>query len=319
MARNQWLVKPSLRTDEDQHKERRTSWLELFFDLILVVVVAEVAHILSEDISWKSVGSFILLFIPAWWVWLGNTVYTERFEANDIGQRLATFLMMLPLAGMAYFAHHGTTTTANGFALSYATARIILILLWSRGAYYDHRMLPTVTRYNIGFTLSVVLFISSTFVDTPYKFILWIAGLFCDLFAPLTTIKFRKDLPKYSSSRMPERFGLFTIIVLGEAVVSIVRGASSVHSLTMQTAIAAAIAMFVVFNLWAIYFDQIMPGKAKYGTLTGFAWSYAHMLLMMSIVALSAGVTHFISSAGEQMTANDKWLILLSLAAIFYL
>ncbi len=199
-----------------------------------------VAQIFSKDISWQSIGSFVILFIPAWWVWIGNTVYTERFEANDVGQRLATFLMMLPLGSMAYFAHQGTTVTANGYALSYATARIIIVFLWARGAYYDRRMLPTVIRYNIGFTLSVMLFVSSVYINAPYKFLFWAIGLCCDLFAPLTTIRYRKNLPKYSSSRMPERFGLFTIIVLGEAVVAIVRGASSAHSLTIQTSVTAA-------------------------------------------------------------------------------
>ncbi len=60
-----------------------------------------------------------------------------------------------------------------------------------------------------------------------------------------------------------------------------------------------------------------MPGKAKLGTLIGFAWSYAHLFLMMSIVALSAGVTRLISNAGEQTASPEKWLILLSLAASF--
>jgi low temperature requirement protein LtrA len=66
MAKRQWWQKPQLRTDEDQNIHRKVSWLELFFDLIFVVVVAELSHYLAKQVSLEGVGSFILLFLPVW-------------------------------------------------------------------------------------------------------------------------------------------------------------------------------------------------------------------------------------------------------------
>ena len=74
--------RPTLRIDEEEGLERKTTWLELFFDLVFVVVIAELAHTLSGEVSVTSIGVFSFLFIPVWWVWIGVTSYVERFETS---------------------------------------------------------------------------------------------------------------------------------------------------------------------------------------------------------------------------------------------
>ncbi len=51
MARRSWWQKPTLRTDEDEGRDRKVGWLELFFDLYFVVVIAELGHYLSGHVS----------------------------------------------------------------------------------------------------------------------------------------------------------------------------------------------------------------------------------------------------------------------------
>ncbi len=96
--------RPILRTDEEQGLEQKATWLELFYDLVFVVVIAELAHTLSEEINLVSLGTFTFLFIPIWWVWIGVTFYNERFKSNDVSYRLFLFLQMIPVAAMAVFA-----------------------------------------------------------------------------------------------------------------------------------------------------------------------------------------------------------------------
>lgn len=76
MAKRQWWQRPKLRTDEEEDVERKATWLELFYDLVFVVVIAELAHTLFEHISLAGIGSFIFLFIPVWWTWIGVTFYS---------------------------------------------------------------------------------------------------------------------------------------------------------------------------------------------------------------------------------------------------
>ncbi|TAE93910.1 MAG: hypothetical protein EAZ79_25565 [Oscillatoriales cyanobacterium] len=78
MAKRIWWQKPQIRTDEEQQLHRKVSWLELFFDLIFVVIIAELSHNLAVDVSWVGAGKYILLFLPAWWIWIGATYYNEH-------------------------------------------------------------------------------------------------------------------------------------------------------------------------------------------------------------------------------------------------
>jgi len=57
---------------------RRATWMELFYDLVFVVAVAQLGSRLSGDHSLTGVLKFVALFIPVWWAWVGHTVYAAR-------------------------------------------------------------------------------------------------------------------------------------------------------------------------------------------------------------------------------------------------
>ena len=89
---------------------RKVSWLELFFDLIFVAAVAQVAEPLREHYSLSGVLRFATLFALIWWAWTGYAVFATRFDADDGVQRLLStfddyfswFVTLLPLVtGMA--------------------------------------------------------------------------------------------------------------------------------------------------------------------------------------------------------------------------
>jgi low temperature requirement protein LtrA len=151
-----WWQRPQLRTDEEEQRERKVSWLELFYDLVFVVVISELARYLSGHVSLEGVLSFALLFVAVWWVWIGGTYYTERFETEDLSYRIFTFLQMLPLAAMAVFVHAGLGEGSGGFALSYAVARSLMTLMWLRGGYHDRAFRPVAKRFGIGFCFSAL-------------------------------------------------------------------------------------------------------------------------------------------------------------------
>ena len=111
-----WWELPQLRTEGDENIKRKATWLELFYDLVFVGVVAELSQQLARDVSWSGLGTFVLLFVAAWWTWLGSTFYNQRFERDDVSHRLFTFMQMIPLAGMAVFAHGALDGRAVGFA-----------------------------------------------------------------------------------------------------------------------------------------------------------------------------------------------------------
>jgi low temperature requirement protein LtrA len=314
MAKRIWWQKPQIRTDEEQHLHRKVTWLELFFDLVFVVIIAELSHNLAIDVSWVGAGKYILLFLPAWWVWIGATYYNERFETEGIENRLFTFLLILSVAGLAVFSHHGLGETSVGFALSYVFARSIVTCLWWRAGYHEPSFRPTAKWFVIGSSISIAFFILSVFVPPPIRFVLWVVGLFIDINTPIFTLKHQAKLPRLSSSRLPERYGLFMIIVLGEAVVSVVQGLAAKEHLSLIDGITGILGMTLTFGIWWIYFDFVARRPPKPATGWVFAWGYLHMPLVMSVTATAAGINNVIASKATVLPLNVRCLICGSLA-----
>jgi low temperature requirement protein LtrA len=65
-----WLRPPQLRTLDDQG-ERHATWLELFFDLVFVISIAEVAHTLEDYHTLADFLGTAGLFVAVWWAWVG--------------------------------------------------------------------------------------------------------------------------------------------------------------------------------------------------------------------------------------------------------
>src|SRR5690349_10702387 len=175
MATRQWWERPRLwgTGPGEAEAERRVSWLELFSDLIFVVVISQLAHYLAVHLSWSGLVGYGLPFVAAWWAWIGGTVYNERFETEDLSYRFFTFLYLLTIAGLAIFAHDALGTLSVGFALSYAANRALIIALWLRGGWHAPTFRPVSNRYAVGFAISLVMFVASTFVPVPWRFLLW--------------------------------------------------------------------------------------------------------------------------------------------------
>lgn len=317
MAKIMWWQTPQIHREEEEDKERKTSWLDLFSDLVFVVIIAELAHNFGEDVSWGGLGSFVLLFIPAWTIWIGQTFYNDRFEQEDISHRLFIFLQVLGVVALTLNMHYALGKTATGFAICYIALRVLLTTMWLRGGRHNPAFRPVSNRYAIGFSISIMLWIISIFVPTPLKFVLWGIGLLVDLLTPTTTLHLQRNLPRLSQSRMPERFGLFFIIVLGEAIVSVVRGAAERKELTLTAALASGLGLAIALGFWWVYFDQIQTRRPKRPGWWSLSWGYLHLPLLMSLTAGGVGVLKMISYEGQPLPEEVRWLMCGSIAGCF--
>jgi low temperature requirement protein LtrA len=252
---------------------------------------------------------FVMLFIPVWWVWIGATFYNDRFDTDDVGQRVYTFLQILAVAALALSVHNGLGDASQAFALSYAAARVLIIFMWVRGGFYNPVARPLTNRYAMGFSVSLALWTLSVFVDPPWRFIMWGVGLLIDLITPLATLQIQRRLPRYSTSHLPERFGLFTIIVLGESVAGTLRGAAEGPALALQTIVAGALGLAMAFALWWLYFDNVMDRPVRPGLFSFAGRTYLHLPLLMGITAIGAGVADVIASESSTLESPLRWLI----------
>ncbi|MDX2273383.1 MAG: low temperature requirement protein A [Cyanobacteriota bacterium] len=308
--RNPWQP-PRLRSIETD-SERHASWLELFFDLVFVVAVSELSHYLSTHISLQGFLIFVGLFLPIWWSWIGATFYATRFDTDDLGHRLLTLLQIAAVAALAVNVYEATGATAVGFALAYATVRLITIAEYIRVWLSVEQARPLARIYVRGFSLAMSLWVISVFVPPPQRFILWGMAMVVDFLTPLVDRRLITRIP-VDVSHATERMGLFTIIVLGEAVLGAVRGVSE-QEWNWLSALIAFLGLSIAFSFWWIYFDSMdnsplqaaKAGDAK----TGFVWLYIHLALVIGLAGTGVGVEKIVAgSMAGSLDSSARWVL----------
>lgn len=292
--------RPRLRTIESEAGERHASWLELFFDLVFVLAVAQVAKILAENSDLGGALKYAALFVPVWWAWIGYTFYADRFETEEATYRVLMFSGMLSVAAMA-LCLGGAFSSAGDipFIVSYALVRGVLIALYIRAAYY----VPLARSYCLHFIkyfgIAIGLWLASIFLPSPARYIVCGAAVLLELATPLLNSRRVLDLP-FDRSHIPERFGLFTIIVLGEAVIATANGASQTVW-TVSTVVVAAIGFAMASAIWWINFDFVEDSAIKSRSLfPRFIYLYGHFFIVASIVAIGIGVEHAIKETSDE-------------------
>jgi low temperature requirement protein LtrA len=298
----------------DEH--RKVSWLELFYDLFFVVTVSQLAHGLVGDVSWEKVSAYVLIFVPVWWIWIGSTFYNERFETQGLDNRLIFFLLMFPVLGLAVFTYDAMGTTAVGFALSYIFGRVIITVLWLRASMHIREFRPTGRIYVAGFTVSILLFVLSLFTSQNLRFVLWGVALLIDMITPSFTLKHQRMLPRFSTSKLPERFGLFILIVLGESIVGVVNGVAAMKVPGFATILPAVFGITIGFSLWWIYFDFINRRPAKSKVTVSIFWVYLHLPMAMGIAATGAGITNIITARAAHEAVPSTILVVVAVGLL---
>jgi len=318
---HRWWQPP--RTTSARLEERRVTFLELFYDLVYVVIIAELSHALAEHISLAGIGTFVFLTIIVWWAWFNGAIYHDVHGNNDIRTRIFTFMQMFIVAAMAVFAHNALGEGSVGFALSYAAFHLILTWLWWRTGVFDPHHRPLAQPYAITFLLTSLLFIGSIVVPVPWRFIVWGVGLLIDLGFLLlivtrtnAAIQAQLDRVLLISPSAVERFGLFTIIVLGEVIVGVVGGVAGHPQLSWLVGGTAALGMVIAIGLWWVYFDFVSGRPPIARPATSLAWIYLHLPVAVGIAAVGAGVLHVVEHAGEPLPSDVRWLLVGAVTAV---
>jgi low temperature requirement protein LtrA len=301
----------------DSYTEHHVTWLENFYDLIVAIIVFQLSRDLNQDVSVYGFLSFVALFIPVVWSWVGVTFYSTRFETDDLTHRLLMLLQIAAAAFMAVSVPDGLGKNSSWFALSYALMRTILVIEYLRTG----RNVPTAreitTRYSIGFSIAAGIWFASIFVPPPFRLIMWIIGLAVDMGTPLL---FARQLSVQFAPHvhhLPERFGSFTIIVLGISILGVVNGIAD-HNWTVPSIISAGLGLSIAFSLWWIYFDTVdgseiraLRENKRIGIY--ITWLYIHFPLIIGFTAFGVSIEHVVlSNQSLALPSSEKWLLCIS-------
>ena len=317
-----WWQKP--RKVSEIEESREVSFLELFYDLIFVWIFAQLTHALVDHLGTIELLWFIGLFAMVWFAWINGSFYHELHGNFDLRTRVFTFLQIFTLFGLAIFAHNASGEGANAFALSYAAFLGIVGFMWWRTGVHDQAHRPMSNPYSLSFLVATALFVGSVFVAAPVKFYLWIAAMALLLFLPfLVQQTWGRVDPEHleQAQRLRpsiiERFGLLTIIVLGEVMNSIVSGGAKYTLFTPELFFKLAFGFIIVVALWWIYFDMVARRAVKDSQTSRWSWIYLHLPVTITIALTSAGLLNILAHP-ESFGSFDRWLIAAPVSAFLF-
>jgi low temperature requirement protein LtrA len=279
-------------TDEGH---RASTALELFFDLCFVVAVAQAAdglhHDLSDDHVGHGISGYLLVFFAIWWAWMNFTWFASAYDCDDGPYRLATFVQiagaLVLAAGVPRAFADGDFTVATA---GYVLMRMAGVSQWLRAAASDPVRRRTTVRYAIGVAVVQVAWVSRLALPDRWLVPAFLVLVAAELLVPAWA---ERGAPtSWHPHHIAERYGLFTIIVLGESVLSatvaIQVALDAGHGATGLVSLAAAGAV-IMFAIWWLYFEQpaheLLTSQRR-----AFLWGYGHYFIFASVAAVGAAL-----------------------------
>jgi low temperature requirement protein LtrA len=316
-GRVHWFEPPRLLT-LTQQEDRHASWLELFFDLVFVVAIAGLSHVLVVDHSAGGFLRFAALFFPVFVAWQGYMAYATRFDTDDLAFRLSYFGAMLAIAALAVLigdVARGKNSAA--FAIAYVVLRSIMLLLYARAWRAVPEARPLIRFYGTWYAVGAALWLGSLAVDPPWRYAVWVVAQILELSLPPLSTRLHRRIPT-DPRHLPERWALFTLIVLGESVVTVAIGTADTHWEASSVA-AAVLGFAAIAAVWWLYFDGQSGVALRGSTMSVVVYSYAHIPLLMGLAAMSAGVRLLIEHSGDDHLGAGPSVALIGGVLLFLL
>lgn len=318
--------------DREDEDSARVGFVELFFDLVFVFAVTQLAAYLAANLGAEGLMRAAVLFLALWWLWITTTWATNQLDPDRGLVRAVIFALMA--AGLMFsvsltqaFGPRGAT-----FAGAYVLMQVgrSLFLVWALGHAGERRQRATFLRATVWFAASGLLWIGGAFAQGDLRVVLWGLALVLDLGVPWMGF-WVPGLGRSSAGawdvegeHLAERCGLFIILGLGESL--LVTG-TRMEALTWDagTLAAFAVALLASLAMWWIYFDtgarrgtKAFERSAEPGRLARFAYTYVHLPIVAGVVVVAVG-DKLLLARPEDPSGTEEGLVLLGGPALFLL
>lgn len=327
--------------------ERHASWLELFFDLVVVVAVAQLAHRLEHP-TWTDLGLFVVLYYAVWSVWTSLTLYTN--VRGDKARTRSVLVGMFGIAVMAAAAPHVADNLPDAIGTHdawFISAFIVCRAVASRAIQVSGAIVTGWPAAQLGVGLAP--WILSFWADDPaWRYGLWGLGVVLDVVITISQARRPDQLvnamrgqalrqqerfsrrgrtPTFAmpspatlhSAHLGERLGLFVIIVLGEAVMGVVIATSAITDWDTTIGLAALAGFGLIVTLWWLtlqYGLSAVPQASESG-LKPILILPAHFLMTAAITAVAAGLAVTAEHTATVVPTGIRWLLCAGLALYF--
>lgn len=336
---------------EQRRVERHASWAELFFDLVAAAGVATLAHVLGTAPDAAGLGLYTLLYLTFWLSWTTFMLYSNvaAGQTRVLGLMIGMFglgVMATFVPGVAHTVFGGghDLRPSNVYAIAYVATRIYASLSWRRG---EVLLDFPVVQYSVG----LLPWIVSIWVDEPWKLALWTVGVGIDLLlvlvAPGSKIleQVQTKISAQASPRrrtgrdghperaapniqrvsvdpghLSERLGLFVIIVLGESVVQVVNAAADAqYGISLfVTGLGSFVLLAGMFGLSVVFGYAGLP-HLRAGRISTRAALGLHCLVTGVIASVGVALSSVVKHGSDPLPEHGRWILCGAVAAYFAL
>lgn len=281
-------------------EEPRASWLELFYDLLFVANLTEFTH--SHPITGsEALAHYIGWFVVMWWSWAGQAFWAARYDMDDLFTKVMKLIEFCALISFGAFSSDHLDRTSTGFITSYMVLKAILVIEYGNVLYWarKNRSKKSLTPLwlQIGSNLLAILIwgLSILVHSLAWRYVMWYFSILLEV-AVLVSFGRRASVT-FAGSHLPERFALFTIIVLGENIIGLIglsAGASAWVRGSDPFLVLFLLTVVILYALWWLYFDDFSEDVFHKTTALSQLWAYLHLPFHICIVLVGTGALDLI-------------------------
>ena len=287
------LRRMSGRSPHEPH--RVASPLELFFDLVFVVAVSQASqnlhHGIIEGHAAESTLAYAMIFFAIWWAWMNFTWFASAFDTDDWLYRVTTIVQMGGVLMLAAGVHDAMANGAwNLVTFGYVVMRVAMVGQWLRLAASDPEHRAVALRFAAGISVVQVIWLVRLLCAPDVQFWTFWPAMILEMLVPLWAE--RRHRTPWHPHHLAERFGLFTLILLGESLLAsanaIINAGTSSRDFSGLVFLAVT-GLLIAAGMWWMYFG-FEQGDRMTSSRAGFRFGYGHYVLFAAAGAVSAGI-----------------------------
>ncbi len=299
--------------------DKRATSLELFFDLVFVFAITEVAGLVHDDLTFQGFARGAIVMAILWWGW---SQFTWAANAIDLEPRRVRAVILAAMGVALIMAQSVPTAFVDGglwLAVGYAALRGLGLWQYWVGTEDDAGTRQALLPFIRWSSLGPAVMILGAFLDTPARSIIWVIALGLEI---LAASRAGRGPWTINAGHFAERHGLIVIIALGETIVAVGLGASD-RLPSFEVAAVLLIALAGSCILWWAYFDwlaDLWEGELKLvsadqaGSYARDVYSFLHYPMISGIVLYALAAEEMVAHPEEALTSGAQFALGLALA-----
>jgi low temperature requirement protein LtrA len=277
--------------------ERRTSPVELLWDLVFVFSVTQVTTLIARDLTWAGFGHGLIVLALVWWAWSAFVwaANAEEEQSRTLRAILLLGMLLVFVAGLALpSAFSGKATL---FAVTYTAVRFLHLGLYALASRRGNASWSAISGFATTVTIGMALIVAGSLLSERWQVATWTAALLIDYAGPAWLTRERlRGLQQVAVAHFAERYGLFVIICLGESIVAIGLSADA-RPIDARLVAAVALGLATTVGLWWTYFDRFagiaeerLRSHDDVVLAAADSYSYIHLAIVAGIIVFAVGM-----------------------------